>query len=192
MKRLRSGSPKLLTASTDKTLPKVFEGKLEPNYYCRGWNEKRAKYCGSRAGFRTDHPGLGRCRVHGGLKAGGDARVTNGSYSVVKGTSLGELIEHERNRMDPLDLSGELATLRALVADLRARNPEAPDHASEIVLANSIGVMVERMAKMQSSVSRSEVNRLVQELWRSVDGRVADEKLKREMVQDWHRIGLGL
>lgn len=185
--------PNLLTASTDRTLPKKHEGKLEPNYYCRGWNAKpgREKYCGARAGFGTTHPGVGRCKFHGGLQDDDD-RLKSGAHSVVKNTTLGALIEQERNRADPLDLSGELATLRALVADLRERNPKMPDHASEIALANSIGVMVERISKMQSSISRSEVNRLVHELWRSVDNRVPDDRLKREITQDWTRIGLGL
>jgi hypothetical protein len=49
-------------------LPTTYVGKLESNYYCRAWNVKRQKYCGSRAGFGTNHPGSGRCKLHGGLQ----------------------------------------------------------------------------------------------------------------------------
>jgi hypothetical protein len=52
--------------SMDKTIPTQFVGKLEPNYYCRGWNAKREKYCRHRAGHGTDHNGVGRCSFHGG------------------------------------------------------------------------------------------------------------------------------
>lgn len=182
---------RLLTASTDRTLPTKYEGKLEPNYYCRGWNAKRDKYCGSRAGARTNHKGVGRCFVHGGLQDN-DKRITSGATSTVKATQLGQLIETERNRVDPLDLSGELATLRALVADLRARKPEAPDHASEIQLAESIGRMVERIERIRSAnaISRPELNRIMHELWRALDGRITDEKVKGEIRDDWLRIAL--
>jgi hypothetical protein len=182
----------LLTASTDRTLPKKHEGKLEPNYYCRGWNAKRLKYCKQRAGHGTSHKGVGRCFQHGGLKRSGDDRVTNGRNSRVKATALGDLIDTERNRTDPLDLSGELATLRALVADLRARNPEAPDHQSEIALARETGIMVERIERIrsQNAISRPELGRIMQEIWRSIDARVEDVAVKADIREDLLRISL--
>lgn len=181
-----------LTASTDRTLPTKHEGTLEPNWYCRGWNPRREKYCGSRAGFRTAHPGVGRCAKHGGLKKGGDQRVRSGSGSRVKGTTLQQLIATERDRADPLDLTGELATLRALVADLRTRNPEKPDHTSEITLADSIGRMVERIERIrsQNAISRPELNRIMHELWRALDVRIQDDDVKAAIREDWMRISL--
>lgn len=184
MRRVRA-----LVASTDKTVPVKYEGKVEPNYYCRGWNEKRKKYCRSRAGFRTSHPGVGRCHKHGGVQPN-DGRVTTGARSRGKPTQLADLIEQERGRVDPLDLSGELATLRALVADLRSQNTETPDRASEIALAESIGRMVERIERIrsQNAISRPELNRIVHELWRAVDMRIADEDLKGALRNDWMAI----
>lgn len=184
--------PRQLTASTDRTLPKKHEGKLEPNYFCRGWNAKREKYCGARAGHGTAHKGVGRCFQHGGLSANGDGRVTTGRNSRVKPTVLGKLIEQERNRVDPLDLSGELATLRALVADLRTRHADTPDTAAEVTLAESIGRMVERIERIRSAnaVSRPELNRIMHELWRALDARVEDEDVKAQIREDWLAISL--
>lgn len=183
--------PRQLTASTDRTLPAKHEGKLEPNYYCRGWNAKRQKYCKARAGHGTNHKGIGRCFQHGGLNDG-DGRVTTGKNSRVKSTALEQLIEQERNRVDPLDLTGELATLRALVADLRTRHADAPDTAAEVTLAESIGRMVERIERIRSAnaVSRPELNRIMHELWRAVDARVDDEDVKAQIREDWMGISL--
>lgn len=189
--------PKQLVASTDRTLPSKYEGELEPNYFCRAWNGKRAKYCRARAGRKTSHSGIGRCSFHGGLKRGGDKRVTHGALSKVKPTTLEQLIAVERERADPLDLSGELATLRALVADLRSRTGEIPDTEAEIVLAREIGRMVERIEGIgsQNAVSRPELNRILQECWRSVDGRIDEliagrikaDDVKALIREDWIR-----
>ena len=184
---------KALTASTDRTVPPFdADCELEPNYFCRARNTKRGKYCRSRAGTGTSHTGVGRCKKHGGLKRAGDDRVTSGKRSAVKRQQLGELIAQERQRVDPLDLSGELATLRALVADLRDRNPDAADHDSEVKLAESIGRMVERIERIrsQNAISRPELNRIMHELWRAVDGRIADETVKGAIRDDWMRISL--
>ncbi len=180
----------LLLASTDRSLPKKFEGKIEPNFYCRAWNEKRQKYCRATAGRGTSHSGRGRCKVHGGLQPDGDERVTTGTRSRVLSGTLGQLIEQERNRPDPLNLEGELATLRALVADLRARKPEEIDHASEITLAESIGRMVERIERIRSTnaISWPELNRITAQLWLAVDVHVKDEATKDAIRADWGRI----
>jgi hypothetical protein len=184
--------PKQLTASTDRSLPAKYEGKLEPNHFCRGWNAKRKKYCRSRAGFRTQHPGIGRCCKHGGLSPAGDERVRTGSRSKVKSTTLEQLIEQEKERVDPLDLTEELATLRALRSDLRTRNPDAADHPSEIALVEAIGRLVERIERIRSAnaISRPELNRIMHELWRAIDVRIQDEDLKSEIREDWMRIAL--
>lgn len=62
-----AGSGAVVVAS-DRVVPDTYVGKLEPNYYCRGWNAKRQKYCRQRAGQKTDHVGVGRCKHHGGTK----------------------------------------------------------------------------------------------------------------------------
>ncbi|HET8777967.1 MAG TPA: hypothetical protein VFN76_09940 [Candidatus Limnocylindria bacterium] len=105
----------------DRDLPATYVGKLEPNYYCRGWNEKRQKYCGARAGWSTDHPGVGRCRQHDG---GGSKRVTHGQsrrYANIRSARLRHLIAEHAADPDPLNIEPELAAARALFQDFVER-----------------------------------------------------------------------
>jgi len=37
-------------AVADRAIPATYVGPVEPNFYCRGWNAKRTKYCSARAG----------------------------------------------------------------------------------------------------------------------------------------------
>lgn len=116
----RIPSTAIVQASTDKTIPKRHVGKIEPNYYCRGWNAKRKKYCKSRAGLRTAHPGVGRCHLHGGQQEH-DGRVTHGRNSMVQGERIKRLIEQHLADPQLHDVSTTLATAKALMDDFIER-----------------------------------------------------------------------
>jgi hypothetical protein len=183
----RDETPQL--PSTDRDVPKAFQGKLEPNYYCRGWNAKSRKYCRAVAGAKTTHPGVGRCKFHGGLQEG-DGRVTNGARSMVKSSTLRELIEAEKGRTDPLDLTEELQILRALRQQLLTGEDVNADAAQKLL--DGAGRMVERIERIrsQNAISRPELNRIMQELWRAVDGFVTDDAIKQQIRENWMRIAL--
>lgn len=185
-------SAKTQLVSADRVVPAVYAGKLEPNYFCRGWNGKRNKYCRSRAGFRTSHPGVGRCSKHGGLKRAGDDRVTSGRTSAVKSSTLAALIEQESKRADPLNLNEELAILRALRKRFMANAGEDPDRTVAQSLLDAAGRMVERIERIrsQNAISRPELGRIMQEIWRSIDARVPDEDVKVAIRDDLLRIAL--
>src|SRR5687767_6947612 len=97
--------------AADRFVPDEYGEELEPNYYCRGRNAKRRKYCRSRAGARTEHPGIGRCWVHGGRDA---HQVKHGMHRryQLKTPRLAELIDHHAQDPTPLDLSAELFLAR--------------------------------------------------------------------------------
>jgi hypothetical protein len=100
-------------------IPPTFIGNpIEPNFFCRGWNSKRDKYCRARAGAGTDHTGLGRCRVHGGLSA-----ITHGRYSQIPRGSVGEHLETFELESDEskLDIMHEATLMRALTANYLER-----------------------------------------------------------------------
>lgn len=104
-----------------RAIPTTFAGKLEANYYCRAWNAKRAKYCRTRAGSGTAHPGAGRCRRHDG---GGDDRLVHGldrRYAGVQAVRIRELIQHHEDAPDPLNILPELAAARAIFQDFVER-----------------------------------------------------------------------
>lgn len=85
---------------------------------CNGRNMKRngGKYCGSRAGWGTDHVGEGRCRKHGGNNP-----VTKGNRTTISRYSdhavLGERIKRANESGDLLKIEGDLALLQAIVED---------------------------------------------------------------------------
>jgi hypothetical protein len=125
----------LVLASDDRSIPTEFVGKVEPNYFCRGWNEKRKKYCRNRAGSSTTHPGIGRCNMHGGLQEG-DGRLTHGQrsrYHGLRSKRVAELMEQLENDPDPFNIRDDLNLTRALLRDYieragsgqTARAPEA-------------------------------------------------------------------
>jgi hypothetical protein len=113
-----------------REIPQEFQGKIEPNYYCRGWNAKREKYCGAKAGTGTDHPGTGRCNHHGG-----NSPATHGAHRVryagIQHKRIGELYEERQGDEDPLNLIPEVNLLRSIVHDFVERN----DAFQEMLLA---------------------------------------------------------
>lgn len=91
-----------------------------------GAKTKSGKPCDHPAGFRTDHPGSGRCYLHGGATP-----VQHGLRSKVHRSRLDELIEKHMKNPDPLNLLPEVAQLRAFAEDLQTRWDEiyGPDGA---------------------------------------------------------------
>lgn len=75
-------------------------------------------YCQMKAGFRTDHPGTGRCYLHGG-RAG--MPIITGEYSKKLTSTLQE--EYEKIVNDPLmlNMTAELAIMKTIFGDLLKR-----------------------------------------------------------------------
>jgi hypothetical protein len=100
-------------------IPPTFIGNpIEPNFFCRGWNSKREKYCRARSGAGTDHSGQGRCRVHGGLSA-----ITHGRYSSIPRGTVAEHLENFEleSEEQKLDIMQEATLMRALAANYLER-----------------------------------------------------------------------
>jgi hypothetical protein len=84
----------LALTDEDRFVPTTYVGKLEPNYFCRGWNARREKYCRNRAGSGCPaHQGRGRCKFHGGTRQG-DPRVRHGRHSAPLQT-IGDLLSFD-------------------------------------------------------------------------------------------------
>jgi hypothetical protein len=107
---------RLVRASDDRTIPEEFGPKVAPNYFCRGRNVKTRKYCKWRAGQGTTHPGVGRCKLHGGQQEE-DNRITHGRESFIRSQRVQELVEKHLATDNPLDISVTLATAKALMDD---------------------------------------------------------------------------
>lgn len=96
-------------------VPDEFMGKLEPNFFCRGWNSKRNKYCRAEAGRGTDHKGIGRCTNHGG-----STPIKSGRYSNVPRGAMKELLDefNLESEEEKLNIMPEADMMRALTAQV--------------------------------------------------------------------------
>jgi hypothetical protein len=73
--------------------------------------------CSKVAGWRTDHPGQGRCYLHGGRTP-----IKHGRYSTVQRATVRELFERFSGDEDPWNVAEELALVRALLHDFIDRH----------------------------------------------------------------------
>lgn len=136
---------KPVKASEDRHVPTEYHGKIEPNWYCRGWNGKREKYCKLRAGFRTDHKGVGRCYLHGGTQP-----IKHGLYESITRPRIAQLVAKYEAMSDEeaLRTFPELAAARALFTDWIERY----DEITEALLA-----WHESWARSASQLTRGDV-----------------------------------
>lgn len=77
-----------------------------------GARNREGNPCGNAAGFKTDHPGVGRCHLHGGLTP-----APTGRYSSIKRPRVRELLEQFEADPDPMNLLPEVQLLRGLIHD---------------------------------------------------------------------------
>lgn len=177
--------------------------KADPESPMHGASAKAAHaHCGAKtrgggtckhsAGKRTDHPGEGRCWLHGGANP-----IKHGRYSTIKRPRLAELIATFEGDPDPLNILPEVTLLRALITDYVERydefttalvawhesyinkhatpNPK-PTQVIDILSAakfiGQIGSLVERIEKQKAegTVSLEAVNRYVETLGMEVVG----------------------
>jgi hypothetical protein len=73
-------------------------------------------HCRKGSGWGTDHPGQGRCKLHGGATP-----IKHGRYSSIQRPALRQLIEKHEADPDPLNVLPELAAARALFQDFIER-----------------------------------------------------------------------
>ena len=91
----------------------------------------------------------------------------------------------------------DAASARAFIQLLRGQADEAKprtvlDLTDAYRVLGEIGKMVERVEKARSAnaISRPDLNRIMHELWRSVEARVNDDGTKAAIREDWMRIVL--
>lgn len=93
---------------------------LEPSIpQCGAKLRNRDAFCRQPAGARTNHPGTGRCWIHGGLTP-----VRHGRYSSVVRREIQELLRELEQDPNPLNILPDLLMVRALLADFLNRYEE--------------------------------------------------------------------
>jgi len=177
---------------------------------CGAKLRKRDGYCKQPAGNRTEHPGEGRCWLHGGKSP-----VWSGRYSSVKRTRLKDLLDHFQGDPKPLDLLEDLALLRSLVLDYLERYDEVTDalvawhesfqsseRATKPVrvldvadasrLIDRVGTMAKRIEEIraENAVSKKDLSRVLEEYARAVRLYVQDPDTLNRIADAWSHIHL--
>ena len=79
---------------------------------CGARTKRGTGTCKQAAGARTDHPGQGKCWLHGGATP-----IKHGRYSLIQRPRLQELIARFGADANPLDTLPEIALTRGLLVD---------------------------------------------------------------------------
>lgn len=83
-----------------------------PPALCGAKKKRGGGTCSQPAGVRTDHPGQGKCWLHGGRTP-----VKHGRYSDIRRPRVAALYQAHRDGDAPLDTTPEVALMRALTQD---------------------------------------------------------------------------
>lgn len=96
----------------------------------------------------------------------------------------------------PKRTSDAMEDVKRLLDALRTPDTGRPRQVLDITDAKNIlaetGRMVERIEKIRAAnaISRPELNRIYQEMWRAVDALVDDDNVKKQIKDNWLRIAL--
>jgi len=156
-----------------------------------GARTRRGSLCQQPAGWGTDHPGEGRCKLHGGASPRGveSATFKTGLYS----RYLPETIERKAQAFleaDPLELISEMALLRALLAEYVGRFDEIKMTARDVALladlAERVGKFGERIGRMrnESALTGAELTYLAARIADIVVKYIDDPDEQRAFVAD--------
>lgn len=181
-------------------------------------DEKKRSFCGARkktgeghctqpAGWGTDHPGDGKCKLHGGASP-----IKTGRYSKIKRPRIQDLVEHLESDPDPLNLLPEVLMIRALAIDYIERYDEFSEallgwHESfnerenpkprKILDLADASRLLERVARVvdliqkhqkEGAISIETVHRLMENMGLAVAKHVADTKTIRAIEKDWSEL----
>lgn len=187
-------------ANSSKSKPHVTRKSREPHVACGAKLKSGKGLCSKAAGWRTDHPGQGKCYFHGGATP-----IKSGVYSGIQRPGLREKIDKFAQHEDPYNLEPELALLRAFVEDLIERwdaiygedgallawhesfnigeavpKPrQLPDFTAVTTVVDRVGKMVERIQKFkaESTISLATLNRVVEQLGAELVGAIQEVSL---------------
>lgn len=183
------------------------------DFYCRAKTrnpDAKGPYCSHRAGYRTDHVGTGRCYLHGGKSPKGVAcsQFKHGRYANLTNGRIKQLLSDYLADENPLDLTEEVALLRAVVHDLVERwesiyGPDGallawhdsyhtgkgapkprqlPDFSAIATVIDQVGKMVDRVqkAKQERSMTFGELSTVMKALGQEVSKALTQHDIPAE------------
>ena len=174
---------------------------------------RHGQRCGRPAGWGPDHVGQGKCRNHGGASP-----IKHGRYSRITRDTIRQLYEQYEHDPDPLNLLPDLAMCRAILHDFIERyerwraafldwhasfgsgdegRPASAKPRQVLDIADArntllaIAKIVETIERIRGNISRAELLRVMGEMGRVIEVRVEDERVRKQIVEDWLAIQLG-
>ena len=147
--------------------------------------------CRMPAGSRTNHPGVGRCWLHGGNARAGpeSARWRHGLYAKVFRGRLALKFQQAATADNPLALYAELAVARTMLTDYIDRLPNQDDLSkaeAETVLAwvAQIGTLSARIvdARAAQALTRAEILFIQSAMERTIREFIPDPERQRAFV----------
>lgn len=170
--------------------------------YCGAKKKQGPGTCTQAPGWGTDHPGAGKCKLHGG-----SSPIKHGLYSKIQRASLRErMAELQADPAKLLDLLPEVALLKVLTEDLLIRwddifgpegalmiwwmngresekRPTPPPNLPDITMVATLVDKVARVAdivqkhQQQKSVSLATLNRVMEQMGVEVAAALQEIKL---------------
>ena len=119
-----------------------------------GGKNKEGLPCGKELGWGTAHPGSGKCKFHGGSATG--RPLVHGRYAYSTHGRLGDKIRKHMENPNPLDLSPELALLRARIEFLTDEigktdaKPTPSETSMMLLLIQGIQKVADTISKIQT------------------------------------------
>jgi len=173
--------------------------------------EHRGEPCRRAAGYRTGHPGQGRCSLHGGQAT--DRFVSHGIYSMVTHHRVSEVLQRlSEQEMNVMDLIPEANVLRALTIDFINRydqfqdalmawyaDPESNTRPRKVVdladashLIESISRVVHRMHQIQNegAISLETFKRVTEHMGIIVAKYTKDPVVLQKIEDEWMDLAL--
>lgn len=117
------------------------KGGADPVKFCGAKKRRQEDTCRRGAGWGTDHPGWGRCKLHGGSAPSGRAAAKRAAaeHAVVTYGLAVEIDPHEALEQELWRTQGHVQYLGWLVSDLEQRDLKQYQHTDD-------GGMIERPA----------------------------------------------
>lgn len=176
--------------------------------FCGAKRANREEKCKQPAGWRTEHPGEGRCRFHGG-----SAPIKHGRYSTIMHNRVRDRMDElARLETNVLDLQPEALLLRALTVeyvnnydefieallawyaepDCKQKPRRVMDISDASHLVEAISRIVERIHKIQNegAVSLSTFARVTEQMGLIVAKHVKDETILDTIEKEWGNLAM--
>lgn len=146
---------------------------------CGAKTKKDGSPCQKPAGWGTDHPGIGKCKLHGGASP-----IKHGMYSKYTGHRLAEMVDKLAEDEELLDLRKSIALQQSIILSILEKLDEGELQFNQSLaktlntLADKLGRNIERRQKVEEGekyiLEVTEVQNIVNQVVTIVNEEVSD------------------